>query len=77
MQVIFSAHAEGTLKIRGISKEFVLRTVAKPDDIICPRLNREIRQKDFGKAILRVIGVVEGNAFVVITQYWFSKSKIK
>ncbi len=62
---------------RGLSKVQIEETLANPSQLIYSRKGRKIAQKVFGigtfKFLLRVIYVVEGSDFVVISAYRTTK----
>jgi len=57
------------MRRRGISKEFALKTLDNPEEVINGKYGRKIAHKVFGKYLLRVIFEEQENYILVITLY--------
>lgn len=77
MGIIYTKHLEESISLRGIDKNFVDICVKSPDKILPAFENKKAYFKDFGVNYLKVIIVEEGFDLVVITAYWFAKTRLK
>ena len=73
MRVIFSNHAKIKLQQRKINKNFVLRTLERPDFFRPGYGGRTVAYKNFGKNFMAVVFKKENETFVVVTQHWVAK----
>jgi hypothetical protein len=72
--IIFTNHALLKLKQRGLTKEKVIQTLEKPDEIMLTYGERNAVLKKFGKLHLKVVFRKEGKDIVIITQHWVTKT---
>lgn len=77
MPIIYTKHLIESIDLRNIKKDFVVICVSKPDKILQATGNKKAYFKDFGVNYLKVIVVEEGFDLVVITAYWFAKTRLK
>ncbi|MBI2032186.1 MAG: DUF4258 domain-containing protein [Candidatus Levybacteria bacterium] len=61
MPVVFSDHAKDQLRRRRISKELVLETIQKPNEIDSSFKERKLRRRMIGGKILEIVTKTEGN----------------
>ena len=66
-----------SITLRGIKKELVEMCVNKPDIKFSATGNKKAYLKDFGVNYLKIIVSEENFDIVVITAYWFAKSRLK
>ena len=71
-KIIFTKHAVLKLQQRDIKKEFVIKTIQKPDSISLENL-KCYAYKRFNKKYLKVIFKKTNETILVITQHWVKK----
>ncbi|MFO7618395.1 MAG: DUF4258 domain-containing protein [Thermoplasmata archaeon] len=74
-EIIFSKHAEGRMKFRGLRKKQVESAIEEPDAVLKGKEGTLIAQKDMGTHILRVIYSDEGKYYLVITAYYADRER--
>lgn len=75
MNVVYTIHAEETVKLRHLSTLQIEACVRHPDEIIPARHGKTQYIKDCGTNYLKVIVSEEQDSRIVITAYWFAKKR--
>lgn len=73
----YTKHALGNLVKRRITKDKVKKCLENPDIKTTGIKSKTIFLKDFGKNFLRVIAIKEDRDWVVITEHWIDKKRVK
>ena len=74
--IIFTDNVRLKLSQRGISEEYVIETMEKPDEERPSYSTRMVRYKKFRKLYLKVVFEKEHGDFIVITTHWVEKIKL-
>ncbi|MBI4991382.1 DUF4258 domain-containing protein [Candidatus Gottesmanbacteria bacterium] len=69
----FSDHAKERNLKRKIPKNWIIKTVKEPEEILNSFRGRKLRRKKFGDKILEVVTTNGGNKITVITQYYLGE----
>ena len=77
MQIKFTKHAREKLVERQIKEEWIVDCIENPDLIIPADRGNKAYVKDMGKIFLKTIVAEEGDEHIVITVYWFTKTRLK
>lgn len=77
MNIVYTKHLLESIKLRNIDKKLVDTCIFNPDKILPGNNNKKIYLKDMGINYLKVIVAQEVNNFVIITAYWFAKTRLK
>lgn len=72
MKIDFSEHAKERLRLRKISKNRVMETMANPDEEVGSYRLRKLLRKRYGGRILEVVTRPENNTIVVVTAYYLT-----
>ncbi|KKR91989.1 MAG: hypothetical protein UU42_C0006G0028 [Candidatus Woesebacteria bacterium GW2011_GWA1_41_13b] len=77
MKIILTKHVLKRLEERNIKGVWAKQCAKEPDFVFPAGDNKKAYLKDLGKNYLKVIIVEEGVNLVILTAYWFAKSRLK
>ena len=77
MKIILTKHVLKRLEERNIKGDWVKQCAKDPDFVLPVEDNKKAYLKDMGKNYLKVIIVEEGENLVILTAYWFAKTRLK
>lgn len=75
--MVFTKHALEKLAERQIEKKLVESCVENPDFIFPEEEGKKAYLKVMGKNYLKVIVAENENELIVVTVYWFAKTRLK
>lgn len=73
----YTNHALENLVKRRITKDKVRKCLQAPDIETPGNKGKTIFLKDLGKNFLKVIAVKEKRGWIIITEYWIDKRRVK
>lgn len=77
LMIKYTKHALENLTKRRITKDRVKKCLENPDIKAAGVKGKTIFLKDFGKNFLRVIAIKEKSDWVIITEHWIDKKRVK
>ncbi|MGD0728844.1 MAG: DUF4258 domain-containing protein [Candidatus Micrarchaeaceae archaeon] len=75
MKFVYTKHAEKKINERAIDKSIIEKALSNSDEIIKSPEGRLIAHKIVNRKLLRIIYVIKGNSYIIVTAYYTRPSR--